>query len=207
MHRILYFIVAVFISNTVLGQSKVSTSSELIENLKNGAAVVRLYMNKPKVDMLQKSINDERTGANEKMALQKMLNEHQEDRAAYVQRTIKAFNDNYNFSKVYFMYDYDQKKLKEGVKLGIFLNESGNLDPSIVLNEEHLLIFGRGSNDDSVVISQLNGEEMPKEFPTTYKRSVIHLFSFVFSKDKLGNFVGKLNQKLKKFYFKKTMGE
>jgi hypothetical protein len=206
MARFVFIIAASFVSSVVFCQQN-TTAEELIANLKNGAAIVRLYMNKPKSDMLVKSINDDKSTESYKKAVQKMLDEHQSDRAAYVLHVIKAFKQNYTFSKVYFMYDYDQKKLKDGIKSGIFLNEIGVPDPSIVLTESHFLIFGRGNNDESIIISQLNGEEMPKEFPVTYKRTVFDVFSFVFSTDKLSNFVGKLNQKLKKFYTKKLMAE
>lgn len=191
---------------SVYGQQKTS-ALELIENLKNGAAIVRLYVNKPKVDMLQKSINDARTPEAEKMALEKILADHQLDRELYVKRVIKAFKENYNFSKVYFMNDYDQKKLKDGVRSGIFLDENGRLDSSIKLEEQHFLIFGRGNNDETIHISQLSGEPMPSEFPTSYKRSIFNFFSYVFSTDKLSDYVKKLNEKLKKFYFKKQMAQ
>ncbi len=194
------------VSTLAFSQQK-TTAGDLITNLKNGAAIVRLYMNKPKIDILNKSINDGKTSLESKKTLQNMLDEHRADRNEYVHRVIKAFKENYTFSKVYFMYDYDHKKLKEGIKSGIFLNDQGIQDPSIVLLEDHFLIFARGNNDDSIIISQLNGEEMPKEFPVTYKRSIINLFSMVFSTDKLGDFVGKLNQKLKKFYAKTSVDQ
>jgi hypothetical protein len=206
MSRFILIVVATFLSVVLFSQQN-TTAGELIANLKNGAAVVRLYMNKPKVDMLTKSIKDDKTNESYRKAAQKMLDKHQSDRAIYVQQVIKAFTEKYTFSKVYFMYDYDQKKLKEGVKSGIFLNGKGLKDSTIVLKESHFLIFGRGHNDESIIISQLNGEEMPKEFPVTYKRSIVDLFSFIFPNDKLGNFVAKLNQKLKKFYTKKLMAE
>jgi hypothetical protein len=188
------------------GQQKTS-ALDFIENLKNGAAIVRLYVNKPKMDMLQKSINDARTPESEKKALEKILADHQMDRELYVKHVIKAFKENYTFSKVYFMYDYDQKKLKDGVRSGIFLDANGKLDSSIELEEQHFLIFGRGNNDETILISQLNGEPLPSEFPTSYKRSIFNFFSYVFSTDKLSDYVKKLNDKLKKFYVKRLMAQ
>jgi hypothetical protein len=206
MPKLVLLIIAFSLSCSAYCQQKTS-ALELIENLKNGAAIVRLYVNKPKVDLLQKSINDSRTPEAEKKELEKILADHQLDRELYVKHVIKAFKENYTFSKVYFMYDYDQKKLKDGVRSGIFLDENGRLDNSITLEEQHFLIFGRGNNDDIILISQLNGEPLPSEFPASYKRSIFSIFSFVFSTDKLSDYVEKLNGKLKKFYVKKLMVE
>jgi hypothetical protein len=195
-----YLSFSIFILFSFFSNGQETTSIQKIEELKNGVALVRLYMNKPKVDMLQKTINDDKTDTNTKASLKRTLDAHIADRNNYKMKVIKAFTEKYNFSKVFFMYDYDQKKLKEGIKSGYFLDNNGEVDPSISIENKSFLIFGRGNNDETVVISQLSGEPLPKGFPVDYKPSILGIFNAVFPKDKLGNYISKLNKKLKNFY-------
>ncbi len=187
-----------FFSISIIAQT---TANDMIINLKKGAAVVRLYMNKPKIDMLKKTIDDKDTDIELRENLRKTLKDHLKDRESYKKNVISAFKRNYNFSKVYFMNDYDIGLLKSGEKKGYFLNDDGEIDGEIVLNEDFFLIFGKGRNDDEIEISQINGQEMPYAFPKTYNRSVIDIFSFIFSKNKLDNYVEKLNDKLDRYFY------
>jgi hypothetical protein len=176
-----------------------TSGEEEINKLKNGAVVVRLYMNKPKTDILTKSIKGAEN-AKEQKQLQKQLDDHLSDREKYKAKTIKAFKDNYTFSKIYYVYDYNIHKLKEGTKSGIFLNTSGEIDNTISMSEEDYLVFARGQNDDSVILQSNDGRQLPAAFPTQYNRGVGSIFSILFSpKDKLAESIVKIDKALFKY--------
>jgi hypothetical protein len=99
-----------------------------INQLKKGALIVRLKTNQMAIDALLKS-GDE-VGA-EKLRI---------EQAGINTSMIKAFKDHYRFSKLYFMYSGASDSLLKGVKAGIFIDSTLNVNPSIRITEEFYLI-------------------------------------------------------------------
>jgi hypothetical protein len=202
--RFITFLLLITSVTTLLTAQEKTTSSaqEEINNFKNGAAVVRLYMNKPKVDLLKKSI----AGAvnnQEKRDLENMLSTHLSEREAYKSKVIEAFSKNFKFTKLYFINDYDIVRLKNGERSGLFLNYKGDLDPSITMDADHYLIFARGQNDNQIELIKPDNQPLPTSFPTKYNRNIGSMFKLIFQpKDKLTESVIKLNQGLKKYHSK-----
>lgn len=56
---------------------------------------------------------------------------------------ITAFKKHYTFSDYYFTYNHLIDSLKNGVKSGIFLNDSAKIDESIILKSEFYLFFDK----------------------------------------------------------------
>ncbi|HRD07081.1 MAG TPA: hypothetical protein PK037_05930 [Saprospiraceae bacterium] len=171
----------------------ISTAAEQLAGLHNGTLVVRIYMNKNKADLLQKTIQDPATSEEKRKSLSHLLKTHLEDRELYKKNVIKAFRNEYHFSKVVFIHDYDQKKLANGREAGIFLNDQGIVDPSIKMESDYYLLCGRGNNDDSFVIYAPNGDNMPTHFPNKYNRNIFEGLASLFIKDKMANYVRKLD--------------
>jgi hypothetical protein len=161
-------------------------------------------MNKPKADLLNKSINDPYATTEEKERLTKALNKHLQEREYYKLNTIMAFKNNYNFSKLYFINDYDIKKLNGGQKSGLFLNDNGIIDPNISMNEDFYLILGRKNNDETWAFIDPSGESLPTEFPVTYNKSILSILKAVFGSNSLNEFITGINKKLHSFYSKKN---
>ncbi|MBK8701969.1 MAG: hypothetical protein IPN29_21335 [Saprospiraceae bacterium] len=189
---------------TVFGQSTagatLSSADDALKKLKDGYLIVRIYMNKPKSDMLKKTINDPQTDAEEKKALSRMLSEHEEDRKKYKAKVIRSFNQHYNYSKLLFIHDYDQKNLKRGESRGIFLNSKGEPDASLMLDSSFYLLCGQGMNENAYVILNESGTAMPAGFPDRYNRNVFQGLFSLFKEDKLADYVIKFNDKLHKSY-------
>ncbi|HRG64703.1 MAG TPA: hypothetical protein PLV12_02805, partial [Saprospiraceae bacterium] len=59
-----------------------STAAEQLLQLRKGSLVVRIYMNKNKIDLLQKAIQDPASSAEKRESLSKTLKDHLEDREA-----------------------------------------------------------------------------------------------------------------------------
>lgn len=171
----------------------ISTAAEQLADLQKGTLVVRIYMNKNKADLLQKTIQDPATSEDKRRSLSQLLKNHLEDRELYKKNVIKAFRNEYHFSKVVFIHDYDQKKLANGREAGIFLNDQGIVDPSIKMESDFYLLCGRGNTDDSFVIYAPNGDNMPSHFPNKYNRNILEGLASLFIKDKMANYVRKLD--------------
>ena len=174
-------------------QAVYSTAADQLAGLHEGTLVVRIYMNKNKADILQKTIQDPATSEEKKKSLSILLKNHLEDREIYKRKVIRAFRKSYNFSKVVFIHDYDQKKLATGRDAGIFLNEQGVIDPSIRMESDFYLLCGRGNTDESFVIYTPTGDAMPAYFPNRYNRDILEGLASLFIKDKMSNYIKKLN--------------
>lgn len=177
-----------------------SSASEMLMELRKGTLIVRIYMNKNKTDVLQKAIQEPGIGDEKKKSLQKMLKEHVNDREAYKKQVIESFKNNYNFSKILFIHDYDQKKFTSGEASGVFLNEQGIPDPKIQLETLFYLLCGRGNNDETFIIFDKNGASMPANFPDRYNRNIFQGLASLFIKDKMSDYIKKINQQLKDKY-------
>lgn len=102
-----------------------------INELKEGALVVRLKTNKLLIDELIKLGNT---------ALAK---EKQIEQFAINKNTMFAYKDYLTFCKVYFMYSHSSDSLLKGVRNGIFLDTNLLPDPSITMTEKFYLIAER----------------------------------------------------------------
>jgi hypothetical protein len=102
-----------------------------INELKQGAIVVRLKTNKALIDELKKQGKD-------KLALEK-----QKEQYAINMNTIHAYKDKFDFCKVYFIMSNSSDSLLNGVRSGIFLDTNMNVDPTITMNEKFYLLAER----------------------------------------------------------------
>lgn len=102
-----------------------------VNQLKEGALVVRLKTNKLLIDELSKAGKSD-------MALQKQLEQH-----AMNKNTMFAYLDNFKFCKVYFIYSHSSDSLLSGTRSGIFLDTNLNVNPAITMAENFYLIAER----------------------------------------------------------------
>ena|SRR6218665_1851073 len=108
-----------------------SVAAWQIAQLKEGALVVRLKTSQMLVDALLKQ---GRTQEAEQKRIQTM---------AANRNTMRAYQDHYNFSKVYFIYSHSSDSLLKGTRSNIFLDTTLRVDPSIVMTEKFYLIAER----------------------------------------------------------------
>ncbi|MGZ3883220.1 MAG: hypothetical protein ACXVP0_07285 [Bacteroidia bacterium] len=148
-----------------------------INQLKNGALIVRLHDNRMLIESLKKKGMAD-------IAVQK---EH--EAFALNKNIVRAFIKNYTFSKVYFFYGHNSDSLLSGARSGIFLDSNLVVDPSITLTEnfymlaEKDLIYnssigfvpedtakfvreaGNSSKEMGVVIKNKYGHQLKDPFP------------------------------------------
>jgi hypothetical protein len=105
-----------------------TVSAWQINQLKNGALVVRLKTNHLLISQLKKR-------GEEHLAEKARL-----EQAAVNVSMIKAYLHNYNFSKVYFIYSHSSDSLLNGTRSGIFIDTTLKVNPSITMPEKFYLI-------------------------------------------------------------------
>lgn len=110
---------------------RVTVGAWQINQLKEGALVVRLKTNKMLIDELNKA-------GNSSVAFEKQLEQH-----AINKNTMFAYLDNFKFCKVYFMYSHSSDSLLNGTRQGLFLDTNLTVDPNITMNENFYLIAER----------------------------------------------------------------
>lgn len=179
----------IFIQNIAYAQD--DSAEQHISNLKKGALLVSLKSKKNTIKAF------EAKGLNERA---EMLREEQTLKNKEI---INAFNEKYDFSDVYYFYDFDSRAVKEGDLKGVMLNEELEKDDGIVPESGSYYIARVGNvysetfQDDisGIVIMDRNMEQLEKPFPFYVKKRVF----FVVERT-IPEMVEILNEKLSKYY-------
>jgi hypothetical protein len=108
-----------FVPLLVLGQSSKEVSVEHLQNLKNGALLVRLPTAQNKI----KSLLD--------IGLEKQANKVAREQQLENIKVFLAFKSAYDFSKVYFFYNLSSESIQNGNFKGHLLNENLEPDPNV----------------------------------------------------------------------------
>jgi hypothetical protein len=126
------------------GRLEPSGPAAMLASLREGTLVVRLQSNARKIQELEKALSDTLLGGAQRQRLQDMLSETQAQTPKESRDIMKAFDGNYNFSKVLFFYDTASVRLLTGEKQGYFLNRDLQVDSSLSLEgEDWLMIYFR----------------------------------------------------------------
>lgn len=116
-------------------------SARSIQELKdNGAIVLRLKTYHKKLSILERTLESSKLSKAQKKRHQGIYEATIRHRDAFNESLKSGFTKDFDFCPVYIMHDTSSKALASGVRAGIFLNEQGEVDPSIKLGEEHVFI-------------------------------------------------------------------
>jgi hypothetical protein len=99
-----------------------------INQLKNGALLVRLHNNKTLLESLRK------------MGKADLATQKEYEMLAINKNIMMAFKRQYNFSAVYFFFSSSSDSLLKGARSGIFLDTNLTVDPAITLKEKFYLL-------------------------------------------------------------------
>ncbi|MBL7895798.1 MAG: hypothetical protein JNK50_10950 [Bacteroidia bacterium] len=148
-----------------------------INQLKNGALVVRLHNNKKLIESLRK------------MGKADLATQKEYEMMAINKNIVLAFQKYYTFSKVYFFYSHHSDTLLNGTRSGIFLDSNLVVDPSIEMKEKFYLLaekddvynssigyvkedtallvkeIGNPSKEAAIVIKNKYGHQLKDPFP------------------------------------------
>ena len=180
-------------------REQMTSSEQAIYDLREGTAIVRLYMNNPKSKRLEELIKRKDLSDKERSRLQKQLDDHLRERKNYAINTIKAFDEYYDFAKVLFMPDYLTTALNQGKISEIFYNDKAEIDPFIKLETENYFIIGRGNRDEDFIVLDAQGRPLPNEFPARVNLSIIDGIGLLFER-RLPKTLKKLNDRHYRYF-------
>lgn len=166
--------------------------------IKAKVAIVRLYMNGPKINFLTKQLSNSELSVKDRQSIQEQLDLHLLDRKIYSQNIISDFEKYFNASQTYFVPDnlwtvFLESKNRESV---YFLNSKGELDSSIQLpGNKAYYVIGRVNEDYDFQIYDQEGFKVPSPYPSTTKHNLISKLKSVFGDEgKIG--VTRFNNKI-----------
>jgi len=154
-----------------------------VKSLKSGTLIIQLEGFEKKINTLEDLINSKEISERKKLKLKKDLSNTRNARDTFNSKMISAFQTEYQFSKVLFMFDSNRKRIKTGETKGLFLGM--DLEPD--LNQEltdstfYILRVGyvgghAGSGIEALIISDSKYNDIQKPFPYYYR---INSFSSV----------------------------
>ncbi len=128
----------IFLSTFIYAQPTFKSKDHRLESFAavkemkyGGVLVVRLKTNHVKIRALEKELSNTGIKAAKKKRTQDILTQTISKRDALNETLSSTFLDTFSFCPVYLSYDSSANSLKNGVKKGIFLNKSLQIDPNI----------------------------------------------------------------------------
>jgi len=179
---------------------------EQAQKLSKGVLVVRLTSNSRKITALESLLRDHP----EHKRYRKQLKKTKDKTLELQKETVAAYMDNYLFSDVCFIMDYDMKKLSEGVTKGLFVNELLEKDSTIDVTGRDVFFSYVGhpsanTSTRSLLITDNKNHLIPKPFPysTLFATSLDKILIKSDAKI-IEEAVKRQEEALKKFYVRAT---
>jgi hypothetical protein len=131
-------LIILFLSNCLFAQPRFKSKDNRLESFEavkemkyNGVLIVRLKTNYVKISALEKELSNTAIKPARKKRIQGILAETIKRRDALNETMATAFLDSFSFCPIYLSYDTSANSLKNGIRKGIFLNDSLQIDPEI----------------------------------------------------------------------------
>jgi hypothetical protein len=182
-----------------------------IASLKQGTLVVRLPSQRTKLEAMQAVMDDPNTSEAARRRLQTQKEFTIADTREFNLNARSAFQDNYDFSALLFIFDHSTDELQDGRSSGIFLDSTLEVDEAIQLRDPPFFFLRFGSTSSGVeamVITDEHFRDLSKPFPfyqrlndfSSFMNSIFFLFSPNRKEEDIQRVVDKLNKKLYKYH-------
>lgn len=175
-------------SNSLFAQPRFKSKDNRLESFEavkemkySGVLVVRLKTNYVKIKALEKELSNPGIKAAKKKRIQAILTETLNRRDALNETMATAFRDSFSFCPVYLSYDTSANSLKNGLRKGIFLNDSLQINQEISIPDTAKIFIayyhdksGNYPSDGLMIRKQLT--ELAEPFPhfTPVKESFLN---------------------------------
>lgn len=204
--------------NALSETERLEITKTALKNLKekNATLIIRLPSNHKKMTELERLAVSKQLTPQKSQRMQEILQSTRAITPAFNIRLMTAFDENFKFAEVLFMYDTASVSLKNGVTQGIFLNKRVQTDPNIQLNTDNYYILSidydgfpeaMNINDFDTLDAQLN--RLPKPYPQYARAGVFFNINLLLKKDDgekqvlvMNKMTEKYNKKLYKAYEK-----
>ncbi|MEP7197864.1 MAG: hypothetical protein ABI851_15205 [Saprospiraceae bacterium] len=185
---------------------------EAIGELHNGDLLIQLKSERNRLNALELELQKGNEKYKEKV--QKLMNSISSDRDSFNYNFIQSMKKYYNFSKVYFFYDYDTPELeKSGFIGGRFLNPDLKKGFSRPYSSRSIFILKQADTKeqslDAFILFNKDNQKLTDPFPSTIRKNNLRTIrNAVFNKSMKNQldaeyFAKKLQSSYSKFYFKK----
>ncbi|MFK7935171.1 MAG: hypothetical protein AB8G22_16790 [Saprospiraceae bacterium] len=210
---LMFFIFNIANAQNTTKQATLERAENAIRTLSDGILVVRLQSNQKKIKALEDLVENKKMSARNLKNLNRELEETKINTKEKNSLLMKSFADNYNFSDVLFMYDYDTEKLLTAEQEGYFLGKDLIVDAKLSLNDNNFLTLRFGTTDlattsgvEGMIITDQELKDLDIPFPYAYKEGgFMYVFDKLFDgKNAAGRnyprIIARMNKKLKKYY-------
>lgn len=187
--RHIFILIFIVMINFLQAQSKTEACHHISE-LQEGTLLIRLESNQKKISAMENLIAEAKDsplkGKTKKDLLELRTTTDDNNRLL-----VEGFSKAYNYSRVLFIYDSDYRDLLENKNYDKFLNSNLEyITESFVPEQSYLARIGTtdvngGGSTKSIVIADLNGNDLMKPFPNTLKYEG-GIFEALFSGDLQG---------------------
>ncbi|MEM9887640.1 MAG: hypothetical protein AAF849_17225 [Bacteroidota bacterium] len=202
MKRILIFLY-------LFSSSHWALPAQITELNEKGVLIVRLESGEAKLKTIQNLIEK---GGTSKQYWEQQLETVQLALEHKNRAIVAAFEQNYRFSEVFYMYDVDSKKLTEGATEAIFLNKDLAKDNNIQLNDRPFIIAAEAETEsgaEGIYLLRPNLERLEKPLPHFVKLNNLFFLFNQFSSQKAAiekryqQAAKRLNNKLRNYLLKR----
>ena len=171
-----------------------------IQELKEGYLIVRMPTSKAKIDTLTARVA-KTTDPDDKLRLQKQLDDAIGERDTLIADYTKAFRELYTFSHSAYYLDYEGRDLSKTP----FYHMDGSLMSKAEIDQKPVfyLFFDRAEdgNTDLLIIRDKEGKEIPSPFPNRFSRSGLNFLFLKVSERSFADWrVEKMNKRLLKYW-------
>jgi hypothetical protein len=195
-------------------------ANEAIKLLKDGILIIRLKSKHNKLVALNELLEQKTPNTSEYEDIQAEIQNTIYERDRFNRSLVESFEKGFTFSDIYYVYDTASTSLRSGVRQGIFLNASLELDPNIEIPDKPFFVGKIGNTNsasttgvEALVLMDRGLNDLERPFPYYVRvNSIERVFLRVFNPRKLvrkdsEKIVEKLEQKLQDFWLKLPKNE
>ena len=154
--------------------------------MKEGALIVRLYLKNPKLKALKKLAVSPELTDKQKSKYAEEYEALRKDRQAFTMSIIEAFENNYDYSAVYYIPDSLFKHFLQDNSERVFISsKTYQLDVRAKLNTADYIVFATGEPDYKYQLLDHNLHEIqkPKRYYGVFSGSFLSFLPFVKSSE------------------------
>ncbi|MEZ5040749.1 MAG: hypothetical protein R2828_12670 [Saprospiraceae bacterium] len=174
INRLALVVITLFFigGSSITAQNAETKAKAMLQQLKNGALIIRIPSNQNKIKALTELTNKAEATVVERERAASLLESTQNETAAESVIIQATFANFFKFTQCYFMYDKDTDQLSKGEKQGYFLDEQLQYSSTVTLDVDHFFVLDIGYTDPAnsarsyaLIIKDQGFKELTAPFP------------------------------------------
>lgn len=174
INRLALVVITLFFigGSSIAAQNAETKAKEMLQQLKNGALIIRIPSNQNKIKALTELANKAEASEVERERAASLLESTQNETAAASVIIQTTFANFFKFTQCYFMFDKDTDQLSKGERQGYLLDEQLQYSSTITLDVDHFFVLDIGYTDPAnsarsyaLIIKDQGFKELTAPFP------------------------------------------